>query len=174
MTSPLADSATRSRLVTWQDPRPYIQAIREMPGLDFLNAIKDGRFPRPPFGQMLDIEPIEVLPGRVIFSMDPDEYHFNPMGTVHGGVLATLLDSAMGCAVQSLLPAGVGFTTLEIKVNYLKAILPDRGKIFAEGTIVHSGRSSAVAEGRVFDGAGTRYAIASTTCAILRPEPRAA
>jgi uncharacterized protein (TIGR00369 family) len=111
----------------------------------------------------------EVSEGRVVFATEPSEYHYNPLGTVHGGVIATLLDSALGCAVQSMLPAGTSYTTLELKVNYLRPITEKTGTIYAEGKIIHVGGRIATAEARLTDAKGKLYAHATTTCIILRP-----
>jgi uncharacterized protein (TIGR00369 family) len=110
----------------------------------------------------------EVEPGRAVFSMVSDEIHENPMGTMHGGIVATLVDTAMGCALSSLLPATDGFTTLELKTNFVRAITPTTGRIFAEGSVVHSGGRVATTEARVHDANGTLYAHATSTCLILR------
>jgi uncharacterized protein (TIGR00369 family) len=112
-----------------------------------------------------------VSEGRVVFAGEPAEYHYNPLGTVHGGVMATLLDSALGCAVQSLLPAGTTYTTLELKVNYLRPVTVKTGPIYAEGKIIHLGGRIATAEARLTDAAGKLYAHGTTTCIILRPSP---
>ena len=107
--------------------------------------------------------------GEALFRCTPDASTYNPIGMVHGGIPCTLLDSAMGCAVHSTLPAGVGYTTLELKVNIVKAIGKDTGFLRAEGKLIHAGRSTAVAEGRLVDESGKLYAHATTTCMILRP-----
>jgi uncharacterized protein (TIGR00369 family) len=104
----------------------------------------------------------------VVFTAQPAEYHYNPLGTVHGGVAATLLDSAMGCAVQSVLPHGAGYTTLEIKVNYLRAMTSRTGRVYAEGKVIYVGGRIATAEARLTDGEGKLYAHGTTTCILLR------
>ncbi|MGZ3639554.1 MAG: PaaI family thioesterase, partial [Ktedonobacterales bacterium] len=109
---PHMDDATRSRTFTWHDPSLTAEASKTMSGLDFLRAIAAGTLPPPPIVAMMNMRVAEVAEGRVVFAIEPAEYHYNPIGSVHGGVAATLLDSAMGCAVHSMLPAGVGYTTL--------------------------------------------------------------
>jgi uncharacterized protein (TIGR00369 family) len=109
----------------------------------------------------------EIGEGRATFVCDPAEYHYNPIGLIHGGLAATLLDSAMGCAVHTTLPAGVGYTTLEIKVNYVRPIMAGKGTIRCEGTVIHRGSRTATASGRVIDDKGKLYAHATTTCLIL-------
>ena len=158
----------RTRTFTWEDPIPAAQASRTMSGMDYLHAIASGTVPPPPIAVMLNMWPSEVAEGRVVFTTEPAEYHYNPIGSVHGGVAATLLDSAMGCAVQSLLPAGVGYTTLELKVNYVRPMTRDTGPVRCEGTVIHLGGKVATAEGRITDAGGKLYAHATTTCLILR------
>jgi len=131
--------------------------------------IQSGELPPPPIAALIGMAIVEVSEGRAVFSAEPAEYHYNPLGTVHGGIAATLLDSAMGCAVQSLLPAGTGYTTLEIKVNYLRPITSATGTVTCEGTIIHLGGRIATAEARLTDATGKLYAHGTTTCLLLRP-----
>jgi uncharacterized protein (TIGR00369 family) len=139
-------------------------------GLEFLRAIGAGELPGAPIAELLGIAPVEVEEGRVVFEAVPEPRHYNPIGTVHGGLAATLLDSAMGCAVHSTLPAGVGYTTVELKVNFTRPITSDTGRILSEGTVVHRGGRVATAEGRVFSEAdGKLLAHGTTTCLILSP-----
>jgi uncharacterized protein (TIGR00369 family) len=158
----------RTRTYSWQDPTVSAQTARALPGIEFLRKIVSGELPAPPIAYALDYALLEVEQGRAVFGIQPAESHYNPIGMVHGGIPCTLLDSAMGCAVHSTLPAGVGYTTLELKVNIVKAISRDTGFLRAEGKLIHAGRSTAVAEGRLVDGAGKLYAHATTTCLILR------
>jgi len=159
----------RTRTFSWHDPLETAQAARGLAGIDFLRKIAAGELPQPPIAYTLDYALLEVEQGRAVFGFKPAEIHYNPIGMVHGGIPCTLLDSAMGCAVHSTLPAGVGYTTLELKVNIVKAIGKDTGFLRAEGKLIHAGRSTAVAEGRLVDEAGKLYAHATTTCMILRP-----
>jgi len=161
---------SRSVHVTWEDPMPLARAAREMSGLEFLGKIVRGELPRPPIGQLLDFAPTEVGEGRAVFEVEPGEKHYNPIGVVHGGLLATLLDSAMACAVHSLLPAGTGYTTVELHVNLVRAVGADTGRLRAEAETVHQGSRVATAQGRVVDAKGRLYAHGSTTCLILAPE----
>ena len=158
---------TRSVLIEWEDADVTAQAGREMAGLDFLRALRDGHVPRPPVAALIGTELTEVDQGRIVMRMVPAEQHYNPLGTVHGGVIATLLDSVMGCAVQSTLEKGRGYTTLEIKVNYVRAVTKHTGTVSGEGRVVHAGRRSAVAEARLTDASGRLYATASTTCLVF-------
>ena len=138
-----------------------------MTGLQVLEAIRDGRIEAPGVIQTLGGGIEEIEEGRVVFWLDPDERHTNPMGTVHGGILATFLDSAMGCAVQSALPEGKGYTTLELGVNFVRPVMPGAARIRAEGRVLHRGSRTATAEGRVVDGEGRLVAHATTTCLVL-------
>jgi len=138
-----------------------------MTGLQLLERIRTGTVPPPGFAVLLGLTLEQVEEGRVTFAMTPGDAHLNPLGTVHGGLLATMLDSAMGCAVQSVLPAGSSYTTLQLDVKYVRSPPLDRGRIVAEGTVVHAGRRTATAEGRVLGEDGRLCAHATTTCLIL-------
>lgn len=160
---------SRTRVVSWEDPAAAVQRGMTISGIEYLRALQSGELPPPPFAVLLGIWITEVSEGRVVFAAEPGEYHYNPLGTVHGGVMATLLDSALGCAVQSLLPAGTTYTTLELKVNYLRPVTVKTGTIYTEGKIIHLGGRIATAEARMTDAAGKLYAHGTTTCIILRP-----
>jgi uncharacterized protein (TIGR00369 family) len=162
------DAALRERTFAWSDPRVGARAAPSMPGIEYLRAMLRGDFPAPPIAHALGFTLDEVEEGRAVFSLDPAEFHYNPIGMVHGGVAATLLDSAMGCAVQSRLPAGTGYTTLELKTNFLRAITVDTGPVRCEGTLLHLGRTTALAEARLTDGAGRLLAHATSTCLLIR------
>ena len=158
----------RTRTVSWTDPAQSRFRGRGLTGLERLVAIQRGELAPPPAAALLGFELDEVEPGRTVFSMLADEVHENPMGTMHGGIVATLVDTAMGCALSSRLPADAGFTTLELKTNYVRAITQATGRVFAEGTVLHSGGRVATTEARVSDTNGTLYAHATSTCMILR------
>jgi uncharacterized protein (TIGR00369 family) len=160
---------TRTRVVTWEDPHALAEAGRGLSGLEYLQKIVAGELPRPPIGALMNFAIAELSEGRAVFTVEPAEYHYNPIGVVHGGVAATLLDSAMGCAVHSTLPAGAGYTTLEIKVNYVRAMTAETGMVRCEARVIYLGGRTATAEGRVLDEAGKLYAHATTTCIIFRP-----
>lgn len=145
------------------------EQAREMDGVSFLRAIASGELPPAPIGELLGFAPVEAEPGRVVFELTPTEQHYNPIGSVHGGVAATLLDSAMSCAVHSTLPAGTGYTTLEMKVNFVRGLTVDSGPVRAEGEIVHSGSRVSTASGRLYEvGTGRLVAHGTTTCLILQ------
>lgn len=157
----------RERTFTWSDPALTATAARGLSGLALLRGLRDGSVAAAPVGALIGMSFTEVDPGRVVMQLAPAEYHYNPIGTMHGGILATLLDSVMGCAVHSTLAAGRAYTTLEIKVNYLRAVTIDSGLLTAEGKVVHAGRRSGVAEGKVTDASGRLCATASTTCLVF-------
>jgi uncharacterized protein (TIGR00369 family) len=157
----------RSLEVTWDDPAALAGQGRTMTGIDFLRAIRDRRLPAPPIARLLGFDLVEVEPGHAVFEVTPGEQHYNPIGVVHGGLAMTLLDSAMGCAVQTRMPAGGGYTTLEAKTNLVRAITAETGRLRAIGKLVHLGKRVATAEGRLEDAAGKLYAHASTTCIVL-------
>ena len=160
---------TRTRTITWEDPTTAVQTGKTMSGIQYLKALQSGELPRPPISALIGMEITEVSEGRVVFSAEPAEYHYNPLGTVHGGIAATLLDSAMGCAVQSVLPFGTGYTTLELKVNYLRPMTGATGIVYCEGKVIHVGGRIATAEARLTDTSGKLYAHGTTTCILLRP-----
>ena len=157
----------RSLTISWQDPSALAQAGRSMKGIDFLRAIRDGSLPPPPMAELLGFKLVEVDTGHAVFEVLPGEQHYNPIGVVHGGLAMTLLDSAMGCAVQTQMPAGGGYTTLEAKTNLTRAITSQTGKLRAVGKAIHVGSRVATAEGRLVDAAGKLYAHATTTCLVL-------
>ena len=159
---------SRSRTITWEDPVESFKAAEGLSGLEYLKAIADGRIPPPPIAALMNLGPVEVEEGRALFSAMPGEYHYNPIGLVHGGLAMTLLDSAMGCAVQTILPPGSGYTTLEIKVNFARPMTRDTGRVLCEGKIIHPGRTVATAEGRVFaEDTGKLLAHGTTTCMVF-------
>jgi uncharacterized protein (TIGR00369 family) len=141
--------------------------LKSMSGFEFLQGILNGHIPIAHIGKTLDFFPVEGEPGRVVFQGTPGRQHYNPMGSVHGGYFCTLLDSAVGCAVQSMLPKGVGYTTLEIKVNLIRAMTDKTGPVRAEGKIIQVGKQVGTAEGRIVDANGKVYAHATTTCLVF-------
>jgi uncharacterized protein (TIGR00369 family) len=139
-------------------------------GLTFLTAMKNGELPPAPIADLVGFEPRDVERGRVTFTLRPDESHYNPIGMVHGGVTATLLDTVMGCALHTTLEQGVGYSTTDIQVRYLRPVTVQVGSLVAEGTLVHRGRRTAVAEARLYDEQlGRLYATATSTLLIVEP-----
>ncbi|MFC8236668.1 PaaI family thioesterase [Streptomyces sp. NPDC057284] len=160
----------RSRTYEWEDPAVSAAAVGKTTGLQFLREIATGRLPSAPIAATLDFTLDEAEHGRVVFSLVPGEDHYNPIGSVHGGVYATLLDSAAGCAVQSTLPSGMGYTSLDLTVKFLRPVSVDTGRIRAVGTVTSSGRRTALAEARLLDEKDRLLAHATSTC-MLFPLP---
>ena len=137
--------------------------VPDYDGVEFLEAIRTGELPPPPIAELLGFEIVKVEAGRVTFALDPAQKHYNPLGTVHGGVIATLLDTVMGCALHSVLPQGVGYTTSDISVRYVRPVTLDTGRVVATGTMLHKGRRTATAEARLVDEATGRLLAHSTS-----------
>src|SRR5215472_2442652 len=163
----MSANGDRTRTFTWQDPMASAVLARERSGMEVLQAVIDGTLPPPPIAELLAMELVEVHEGHAVFAVEPAEWMYNPIGSVHGGIAATLLDSCMGCAIHTTLPAGVGYTTLEIKVNFVRPILGNTGMLRAEGKIISGGKRIGTAEGRVVDSEGRLYAHGTTTCLIF-------
>lgn len=142
-------------------------ALAAMSGFAFIDGIRAGRYPAPPIARIMRMRLIEVAPGRVVFEGTPAFEHYNPLGTVHGGWFGTMLDSCMACAVQTRLPAGQGYTTLEYRLNILRAATVETGRLRAVGEVVRVGRRTGVAEGRLLDDDGRVFATGSTTCLVF-------
>jgi uncharacterized protein (TIGR00369 family) len=165
-----AVDADRVRTVAWEDQAPILAAAGDRTGLELMRAIMAGELPAPPVAQLLGFDIDRVDEGNVVFAMDPLEAHQNPLGTVHGGIITTLLDSAMGCAVHTTLPAGGMYTTLELKVNFLRPSFAGGATLLAEGTVLHRGSTTVLAEATITDAdRGRRIAHATSTCLILPP-----
>ncbi|NDY93421.1 PaaI family thioesterase [Ideonella livida] len=147
------------------------EQARDKTGMALFEAMFRGELPSAPIGHLLDFLPVEVEPGRAVFQGRPGRQHYNPLGTVHGGWFATLLDSAVACAVHTLLPAGKLYTTLELKLNIVRALTDRVPLVRAEGVVVHPGRQVATAEGRLYGPDGQLYAHASTTCLVFDARP---
>jgi uncharacterized protein (TIGR00369 family) len=142
-----------------------------MSGLELLQGMIAGRFPGPPIMELIRFRLVEVENGRAVFTGTPGFEHYNPLGTVHGGYAATLLDSCMGCSVHTTLPKGTGYTTLEFKISLVRAVTADTGPVRAEGKVISSGRRVATAEGRLTDAGGRLLAHATTTCLVFEVKP---
>lgn len=163
-----APETTRSRLLTWQDPVPVAAEGARMSGLDYVGAIADGELPPPPIAVLLNMQPVAFERGRAVFEGAPGEEHYNPIGVVHGGYASTLLDSALGCAVHTTLPAGVGYTTLSLEVKFVRPVTREVERVRAEAEVLHRGRTQATAQARLTDAAsGKLLAHATTTCLII-------
>jgi uncharacterized protein (TIGR00369 family) len=165
--TPADGAPARTRTHSWPDPAPSQQAMTRLSGLELLAAMAAGELPPPPLMSTLGFTLETFEHGRVAFGMVPAEFHHNPLGTVHGGVLATLLDSAAGCAVHSTLPAGTGYTSLDLSVRFVRPLVAGAGAVRAEGRVLAAGRRTAVAEATVVDGRGRLVAHATSTCLIV-------
>jgi uncharacterized protein (TIGR00369 family) len=157
----------RSRTVTWEDPLVGAALAKTMSGLEYMQGLLDGSIPAPPIVNLMKMRPVGVEVGKVTFTCDPDESHYNPIGTVHGGLVCTLLDSVLGCAVQTTLPKGQGYTSLEIKISYLRPVTADTGELTAVGIVTKPGSRAAFADGTVHDSNGKLIATASSTLLVF-------
>lgn len=149
-----------------------LDEIADKTGLEVMQAMIDGRLPYAAIAKTLDFTIIEASAGRAVFQGTPLAQHLNPLGTIHGGWIATLLDSALGCAIHTMMPAGRSYTTAELGVNYVKAVTPKVQRVRAEGKVIHCGRQLATAEARVVGPDGTLYAHATTTCLVFEMAKR--
>ncbi len=159
---------SRSRTLVWQDPVPTAAAGATMTGLEYMTAVVEAQLPPPPIAVVMRMRPIEISAGRALFEGEPGEEHYNPIGVVHGGYAATLLDSALGCSVHTTLEAGVGYTSLGLEVKYVRPITRDTGRVLCEANVLYRGRKQATAEAtlRAAD-SGKLLAHGSATCMIL-------
>jgi uncharacterized protein (TIGR00369 family) len=144
-----------------------LERVRETSGIDFLQGMIEGRFPPPPIAGSSDMILYHVEPGLAIFQGKPGFRYYNPLGTVHGGWICTLLDSCMGCAIHSRLERGQGFTTTELNINFVRPIFEKTGPLRAEGRVIHFGKQIATSEGKLLDESGKLYAHGTTTCLIF-------
>ncbi len=159
--------SSHTRTVTWDDPLTMPGRAAAAPGLEVLRRVAAGELPSTPMARLMDIRLTVADPGRVVFEAMPSDFHYNFSGAVHGGFAATLLDSAMACAIYSTLDAGQNCPTLELKINYVKAITRELGTVRGIGTVIHRGRTTGLAEGRVETLDGVLLAHATTTCLIV-------
>lgn len=164
--------AVRSRTFSWVDPMASAALVGTRSGLELLQAMIDGEIAPPPVMQMVGMDDFSAEHGRVTIHLTPHEFHYNPIGTVHGGVLATVLDTATGCAVHSTLPAGMGYTTVDLTTKFLRQVTVDTGQLRCEGVVLSAGRRTAVAEARLTDGRGKLIAHATSTCLLFGTSER--
>jgi uncharacterized protein (TIGR00369 family) len=159
---------SRSRTLTWQDPVVTAAAGATMTGMEYMSAIVEAKMPPPPIAVTMLLRPVELEEGRVVFEGRPGEEHYNPIGVVHGGYAATLLDSALGCAVHTTLPAGVGYTSLGLEAKYVRPITRDTGRVLCEASVLYRGRKQATAEATLTAAdSGKLLASGTATCMIL-------
>jgi uncharacterized protein (TIGR00369 family) len=164
----MSTTGDRTRTFTWQDPAAAAMLAHERSGLELLQAVLDGTVELAPICDLLGMRLVEAQKGRTVFALDPSEWMYNPIGSVHGGIAATILDSCMGCAIHSMLPVGVTYTTGDLHVRYSRGMTVDTGRVLAEGTVVHTGRRLATAEGRLtVQETGKLIAHATTGCVLI-------
>lgn len=162
----------RSKTITWDDPMIGAAAVPSMSGLDYMRALAAGTYPPPPIMAVMNLSLDIVGEGTVTFTAQPDESHYNPIGAVHGGFACTVLDSVTGCAVQTTLPHGYGYTSLEIKVTYIAGITATTGPLTAVGTVIKPGKRVAFAEGVLSDSSGKVVATATSTLLVFPIPPQ--
>jgi uncharacterized protein (TIGR00369 family) len=160
-------AGTRSRTFTWTDPSVHAGELGRRPGLELMLAMRDGELPPPPVMEMIGMGGLDAAEGQVTFFLEPQEFHYNPLGSVHGGVISTLLDSACGCSVHTTLPAGVGYTSLDLNVKFLRAVTVESGRLTVAGRVLQKGRRTALAEATMTDGRGRLVAHATSSCLIF-------
>jgi uncharacterized protein (TIGR00369 family) len=165
----VARQAERERCYAWASPEQAAAAARELDGNAFFAGIASGELPPPPIMSTLDFAATAVRDGVARFELDPQEFHYNPIGSVHGGVIATLCDSACGCAVHSMLPAGAYYTSLDLSVKFLRPVTASTGRLVCTGTVLHLGGRSALAQASLTGPDGRLYAQATSSCMIFRP-----
>ncbi len=164
------DFATRSRTVTWQRPgQGDLAALAGLDGLEQLRSIERGLMPRPPVMDTIDVSGFRAEEGRIVVEMRAQEFHYNPLGSMHGGMIATLLDTAAGCAVHSTLKVGEGYTSLDLTTKFLRAVTVDSGLLTCEGTVLQRGRRTALAQAELRDESGRLVAHATSSCLIFQP-----
>jgi uncharacterized protein (TIGR00369 family) len=159
--------ASQSRSISWRDPIATRAAAAVLSGLAYWRGVADGQLPPPPIGELFHMQVLDAEHGRITFTCTPDGSMYNPLGTVHGGTVCTLLDTALGCALHTTLPQGVGYTSVEIKVSYLKQVTLDSGELTAVGTVVKAGSRIGFTEGQVTDSSGALVATATSTLLIF-------
>jgi uncharacterized protein (TIGR00369 family) len=166
--APASGGTRRTRTYSWDDPRAGLARLPVTAGLDLLRAMQAGEVPAPPLAATLDFAEFLVLgEGAIAVTLVPAEHHLNPLGTVHGGVLAALLDTAAGCAVHTTLPAGTGYTSLDLSTRFLRPVTPATGLVRAEGRVLSRGSRTATAEARLVDADGRLLAHATSTCLVF-------
>ncbi len=157
----------RTRTFSWSDPAQHASLVGTRTGLELLRAMAAGELPAPPVMHLIDMAGMEVEEGSVTVYLDPQEFHYNPLGSVHGSVYAALLDSACGCAVHTMLPPGVGYTSIDLTVKFLRGMRSDTGQVQCVGTVRNIGRRTALAEASITDQQGRLYATAVSSCMLL-------
>ena len=161
--------AARERIVRWEDPKIALAALKDLSGLEAMRALIDGKASRPPIAFLMNIMPVLADEGHVVFEGIPGEEHYNPIGLVHGGFALTIMDSALGCAIHTMLPPHTSYATTDIHVRMLRGISKDTGRVRCEARVQHIGRTLGTAEATLVDQNGKLLATGTTACAIVRP-----
>jgi len=168
-TQPWDAAPASTRTYAWTEPAGLLPVLATTTGADYVSGISDGTIPAPPIASTLGFGRLHLVDGAVVLELDPQSFHDNPIGSMHGGVIATMLDTVAGCAVHATLPAGVGYTSLDLSVRFIRAVRPGTGTVTATGRVVHRGSRTAVAEASVVDGSGRLLATATSTCLVMDP-----
>jgi len=163
----MTQTQERTRTFGWTDPAEHAAMFGRLSGLEILQAMARGDFPPPPIMQLIDVAALEAEEGSVTVRLDPQEFHYNPLGTMHGGVISTLLDTAAACSVHSTLPAGIGYTSLDLSVKFLRPVTLATGRIACTGSVVQKGRRTALADARLTDSDGRLLAHATSSCILF-------
>jgi uncharacterized protein (TIGR00369 family) len=167
---PTEEGVIPERRYDWADPAPIAAAARESDGLSLMHRLIAGELPPPPIAATLGFRLESVAEGRAVFVGDPAAWQYNPIGSVHGGVVATLLDSATGCAVHTRLPRGTAYTSLDLAVKYLRRVTADSGPLTCTGEVLSMGRRTALAEARLTDSTGRLLAHGTSSCLLFAVE----
>jgi uncharacterized protein (TIGR00369 family) len=165
--APQTQAGVRTRTFSWTDPAAVASQIGRRSGLELLQAMGNGELPPPPIMQLIDVVRLEAVEGSVTVLLDPQEFHYNPLGTMHGGIISTLLDTAAACSVHSTLPPGVGYTSLDLTVKFLRPVTLASGRLTCVGSVIQRGRRTALAEARLTDAQGRLAAHATSSCMIF-------
>jgi len=160
----------RERIVRWENPQASAEKARQMNGLDFLRKIIEGEIPPPPTAQLLGMKLVQAEAGTATFKMTVGEFQYNPLGVVHGGIITTLLDSAMGCAIQTNLPNGTTYTTTQLSINLVRPLTIETRMVTCIAQVIHVGRRLATASAQVLDEQQKLYAHGTSTCMVFQPD----
>jgi uncharacterized protein (TIGR00369 family) len=158
---------TRTRTFTWSDPAQHAGLLGQVSGLELMQRMQAGEIPPPPIMDLIGLSGMAAEEGRVTFYLDPQEFHYNPLGSVHGGIISTMLDSAAGCSVHAALPAGIGYTSLDLNVKFLRTVTVDSGRLTVTGEVLQRGRRTALAEARMLDAKDRLVAHATSSCLLF-------
>jgi uncharacterized protein (TIGR00369 family) len=159
--------AARTRTFGWPDPALYADLIGHRNGLELLQAMSNGDLPAPPIMHLIDLAAMAAEEGKVTLLLDPQEFHYNPLGTMHGGVISTLLDTAAACSVHTTLPVGVGYTSLDLNVKFLRPVTLASGRLTCVGSVLQRGRRTSLAEAHLTDASGRLAAHATSSCLLF-------